>query len=157
DANEQQEKASLAMAQATQRLATHGAERQRLDDALAALKTDDALLSAATEIEVLEGMRHRCAQHQDALTRYQTQATQAWQDIKEIARALPWGDDAMDLPDSCPETSSSVVLLALRRRLPTLPARKQLEHLIRHRADLDTNIGHTQRSLTLRENEVASL
>jgi uncharacterized protein YhaN len=157
DAGAMQEQASTAMAQATQRLVTHRAERLRIEESLRALPIDDALLLASADIESLEAMRHRCAQQQASLARYQTQAALAWQEIKEIVQALPWADEVSDLFDASAAGQSSMPIQALRRRLPTLPVRKQLEQLMRQRVDLDSALNLAKRSLQTRESEVDSL
>lgn len=157
DAASTVERAGVAMAQAEQRLSTHQAERARLEENLRTLSVDDEVLRLRGDIEALEAMRHRCAQHAEDLSRYHAQAILTWKEIQDIVGALPWAKTLsryIDTPYSDYAIDGQQIL---RRRLPTLPRRRQLEQLMRQRAALDSALDSARRNLRKRESDAQSL
>ncbi|MGB3289877.1 MAG: AAA family ATPase, partial [Burkholderiaceae bacterium] len=116
-------------------LARHGlamrrAEAERLLAQLAALSVDHAALAQAGAIEALEGLRHQYGSHASEIARSQGQSALLWREVLSAADELGWrtpakGEDAAD------GAAMDEALQALQERLPGLPARTQLEQLLR--------------------------
>ncbi len=151
------ERSGVAIAQATQRVSTHKAERERLEQNLEGLSVDDAILPLSADIEALEAMRHRCAQHAGNVSRYRAQATLTWKEIQEIVGMLPWRDAISRYIESSYSELPADAMQVLRRYLPTLPARRQLEQWMRQRVALDSALDSARRNLQARENDAESV
>ncbi len=133
--------AELDLAKAEQRLATHGVEAARLENVLAGISIDKAILDSSPEIEALEALRHRYGSHAQNIQRYEGEAEALWKDALDAAMQLGWPSD----------------FPALLARLPSAPRRRQVEELLHEHGSLVQALESSRRAVQARQSEIDTL
>ncbi|RTZ47792.1 hypothetical protein EKL30_02040 [Candidimonas sp. SYP-B2681] len=133
--------AELELAKTEQRLATHGVEAARLDNVLAGISFDRAILDARSEIENLEVLRHRYGAHAQNIQRYEGEVEALWKDAVDAATQLGWPSD----------------LVGLQERLPSAPCRRHVEQLLHEHSSVVQALESSQRAVQARQAEIDTL
>lgn len=142
--------AEMARAMAQQREAVHKEEALRLKAQLDGIEIDAGILALADIIEGLERQRHQCSTYEADIASRLGQAGLLWEQARMAMAELGWPVDA-----SQPLDGTSID--KARSRLPGLPARKQLEQLLRDHGMLAQALDNALAAGTSRQAEAQAL